>query len=197
MARPLSSLSQAGYTLPELLLVLAIGATAAGMAVPLWSSAIDHMNASAAARLVAGRIATARLEAVRRSSVVALMFEPRGDDYAFRPVLDGNGNGLRAADVTAGIDVATGPSEQLSEHFGAARFGLLPGLPDIDGASGNADGVRIGSSSFLSLTPLGTATAGTLYVHGRRAQFAVRIVGATGRTRVFFYDTGVRKWIPR
>ena len=187
----------AGYTLLELLLVMAVATTIAGVAVPLWRSTLDHMNTSAAARYLAGRIALARLDAVRRSTVVGLRFQADADDYVYRLVLDGNGNGLRTADVTAGTDVPLGPPERLGDQFRGVSFGLAPGVPDIDGGSGNADGVRIGSTPFLSLTPLGTATGGTLYVRGPRTQFAIRILGATGRARLFFYDPGLRRWIAR
>ena len=186
-----------GYTLVELLLGLAIVTTVAGLALPLWSTTLEHSNASGAARHVAARIAFARLDAIRRSSVVALRFEPNGDDYSYRPFVDGNGNGLRAADITAGVDTPLGAAERLGQHFRDVRFGLIPGIPEIDGGTGNADGVRIGSTSFLSLTPIGSATGGTVYIRGARSQFAVRILGATGRTRLFFYDTGARRWIPR
>jgi hypothetical protein len=57
--------------------------------------------------------------------------------------------------------------------------------------------VRIGAARILTMSPDGTATSGTLYVQGRRAQYAVRVLGATGRTRVFKYDTGARTWISR
>jgi len=78
------------------------------------------------------------------------------------------------------------------------RFGLLPGLPDVDGvADGGTEGVRIGTARMLTLSPNGTATSGTLYVQGRRAQYAVRVLGATGRTRILKYDTGAGTWISR
>ena len=181
----------------ELLLVLAIAATLSGLAVPLWSNTAEHMNVSAAIRHLAGRIALARLDAVRRSSVVGLRFERQGDDYTYQLFLDGNGNGLRAADVTSGADTPLGPIERLPDQFRGVSFGLIPGVAEIDGGTGNPDGVRIGASSFLSLTPLGTTTGGKLYVRGTRTQFALRILGATGRTRVFFYEQGVRRWIAR
>lgn len=186
-----------GYTLLELLFVVGLGATVAGLAIPLWASTTDHLAASAATRQLAGRIAHARLDAVRRSSVVGLRFERQGDDYTYQPVLDGNGNGLRAADVASGADRPLGPVERLGEQFRDVSFGLLPSIPDIDGGTGDPDGVRIGSTSFLSLTPLGTATGGTLYVRSVRTQFAIRILGATGRARVFFYHPGLRRWIAR
>jgi type II secretory pathway pseudopilin PulG len=187
----------AGYTVVELLFVLAIAAILSGLAVPLWSNTTEHMSASAAVRHLAGRVALARLDAVRRASVVGLRFERQGDDYTYQLFLDGNGTGLRAADVTSGADTPLGPVERLTDQFPGVSFGLIPGIPEIDGGTGNADGVRIGASSFLSLTPLGTTTGGTLYVRGARTQFALRILGATGRTRVFIYEQGVRRWIAR
>jgi type II secretory pathway pseudopilin PulG len=190
-------MKSAGYTLVELLFVMAVAATVGGVALPLWANTVDHLNTSAAARYLAGRIALARLDAVRRSTVVGLRFDRQGADYVYRLLLDGNGNGLRTADVTAGIDVPLGPVERLSDQFRGVSFGLLPGIPDLNGGSGSPDGVRIGSTPFLSLTPIGTATGGTLYVRGPRTQFAIRILGATGRARLFFYDPGPGRWIAR
>ena len=186
-----------GYTLLELVLSVATAATLAGMAIPVATSTVDHLRTSAAARHVAARIATARLDAIRRSTTVALRFERAGEDYSFSTVIDGNANGIRAADITRGDDRVLSPPERLAHNFSGVVFGLHPGVPDIDGAAGSLDGVRIGSSAFLSLTPLGTSTSGTLYVRGRRAQFAVRILGATGRVRVFRYDGGIRRWTSR
>lgn len=193
-ARPASS---CGFTVIELLLVLAIATTLVGLSFPLWSRTSEHINTSAAARHLAGRIALARLDAVRRSAVVGLRFERQGDDYSYQLMLDGNGNGLRAADVMSGADMPLGPVERLPDQFRGVSFGLIPGLPEIDGGTGNPDGVRIGATTFLSLTPVGTATGGTLYVRGARTQFAIRILGATGRTRVFFYEAGTQRWIAR
>jgi hypothetical protein len=72
----------------------------------------------------------------------------------------------------------------------------MPGVPDADGDADNADGdgVRIGSARLLTLGPNGTATSGTLYLHGRRLQFAVRVFGVTGRARVLRYDAASRRW---
>ena len=58
--------------------------------------------------------------------------------------------------------------------------------------------MRIGRSRILTFTPIGTATSGTLYLRGRGSiQFAVRVLGATGRTRVLRYDARLRKWVAR
>jgi prepilin-type N-terminal cleavage/methylation domain-containing protein len=192
-----SSPLQNGYSLIELMLAISIATTVTGLAVPLVTGTIEHLRAAGAARYLAARIASTRLDAVRRSSVVGLRFEPRGTDYAFTPVLDGNGNGLRALDVAGGVDRPIGPNERLEDQFAGTSIGLLPGIPDLDGVTGSADGLRIGPSAFLSVAPNGSCTSGTVYVHGRRSQFAVRALGATGRVRFFFYDRGTRQWITR
>ena len=186
-----------GYSLLELIFALGLVAALAGIAVPIASGTIDYVRTSGAARYAAACVAAIRLDAVRRSTTVAIRFVPAGADYAFATFLDGNGNGLRAADVTSGVDRPIKPNEQLSDRFAGTSFGLLPGIPDLDGASGSSDGVRIGSSSFLSAAPNGSCTGGTLYVHGRRSQYAVRILGATGRVRFYSFDTGAGRWITK
>jgi hypothetical protein len=74
----------------------------------------------------------------------------------------------------------------------------MPDVPDANGESGTGqDGVRIGSARILTMSVDGTATSGTLYVRGRRSQYAVRVLGVTGRTRMLQYHAGDRTWINR
>jgi prepilin-type N-terminal cleavage/methylation domain-containing protein len=187
-----------GFTLIEALFAVAIITTLAGIALPLTARAVDELRTLAAARYLAGRIAHSRVDAIRRSTSVGMRFEPSDPDYVFTPYADGNGNGVRTADILRGVDRPTGVPRRLGDSFAGVRFGLAPGLPDVDGsAGGGADGVRIGAVRILTMSPDGTATSGTLYVQGRRAQFAVRVLGATGRTRVFKYETGAGTWISR
>jgi hypothetical protein len=189
--------TQAGYTLADLLLVAATATTLTGMALPLSATTIDHVRTAAAARYVAARVAALRIDAVRRSATTALRFERSGPDYTLAAFVDGNGNGLRAADVAKGIDRALDTPERLDSRFQGTGFGLRDGVPDLDGGVGNPDGVRIGASKFLSFAPDGGSTSGTLYVTGRRGQYAVRVLGATGRVRLFVYDAGGKRWLPR
>jgi hypothetical protein len=186
-----------GVSLIEVLFGTALAATLVGIAVPATSGALDSIRTAGAARYIASRIATARINAVATSASAAVRFEPDGEDYAFTSYADGNGNGVRSADIRTGVDRATSRAERLRDHYAGVRFGLRPGIPDLDGARGNADGVRIGASRILSLASNGSATSGTLYVQGRRTQFAVRVLGATGRVRVFEYDEGAGSWNSR
>ena len=188
---------QAGFTFLELLFTVALIATILSMALPAFSDAIDAQRTASAARYVAGRVFLARMEAVKRSASVALRFEEEDGDYAYAAYVDGNANGVRTLDIRTGVDRMLMDRERLAYNFPGVRFGLMPGVPDADGAPdrSNGDGVRIGSARVLTLGANGTATAGTLYVHGRQRQYAVRVFGVTGRTRVLRYDAKTRKWI--
>src|SRR5689334_24679855 len=49
--------------------------------------------------------------------------------------------------------------------------------------------LRIGNTSLLVFSPLGSSTSGTLYVAAHRGpQMAIRVFGATGRVRVLMLD---------
>jgi len=59
----------------------------------------------------------------------------------------------------------------------------------------NPDPVRFGSSNIASFSPLGSCTAGTLFLRSTGgAQFAVRIAGVTGRSRVLRYESLKSGW---
>jgi len=196
-AKSNSRIGRAGFTLIELLLTMAVAATLTGIAIPVIGGTVEEIRLAGAARHIAARVAAARIDAIRRSTTVGLRFVATGSDYSYITYVDTNGNGLRTTEITSGVDVALSARECLRDKYPGAEFGLIAGIPDLDGGSGSADGVRVGTSRILSLSPNGSATSGTLYVHGRRGQYAVRILGATARTRVFAYDTGARRWVSR
>ena len=61
-----------------------------------------------------------------------------------------------------------------------------------------SDAIRVGSHRVLVFTPYGTASGGTVYLRGRDgAAYAIRVLGATARTRVVHYDRGTGLWTLR
>jgi len=185
----------AGFTLLELLLSIAVGVAITTISLPMTNRIVDEVRAAGAARYVASRIMRIRLDAVRQSRAIALRFVKDGDDYTYTPYADGNGNGIRTADIQDGIDQPIGPPERIGDKFAGVRFVLGQGVPDLDGAkSTDLDGVRIGKSGILTIGGDGTATSGTLYLRGRGGQYAVRVLGATGRTRVLVFESGEGTW---
>lgn len=194
-----SSASPSGYSLVELVCVMAIVGTLSAMTVPGFLATLDDLRAMGAARYVAARLQRARMEAVARSSNVALQFVSTADGYAYGVYVDGNGNGIRTADIQHGIDRELMPPEHLPALFNGVDFGVLPGLPPVDSGSSppGADPIKLGSSNILTFSPIGTASPGSLYLLGRRgAQYVVRVSGETGRARVLKFDPAVRRWNP-
>jgi type II secretory pathway pseudopilin PulG len=186
-----------GYTTLELLMVVSITIVASGAAIPLATNSVDRTRAAGAARYVAGRMATARFEAVRRSAFVAIRFVRDDAGFSLRSYVDGNRNGVLSGDITRGIDVPLTAGERLEHHYSGITFGILPNVTGLDpGQPFNAaDPVQIGPTTLLSFSPLGSSTAGTLFIRGQRGtQFAVRVLGATGRTRTFEFNFGDARW---
>ena len=189
-----------GYSLLELLMVIAIIVIVSGAAIPLAYGNVDRTRAAGAARYVAGRMAMARFEAVRRSAHVAIRFVELGGEYSLRTYVDGNGNGVLSRDIGRGVDVPITLEERLNHHFPGVTFGILPNVTSIDAGQpfNPGDPVQIGSSTLLSFSPTGACTSGTIFIRGlRHTQFAVRVLGATGRTRVFEFNFGDGKWQTR
>ncbi|MBI1875291.1 MAG: GspH/FimT family pseudopilin [Acidobacteria bacterium] len=170
------------------------------MAIPVGAGAIDEVNASTAARYLVTRFRLARLEAVKRSSAVGFRFQSHEGRYDLGCYADGNGDGLRARDIGRGVDPPIGNSERLGDRFRGVDFGFLPGVPAIDEPTGNGGGdpIRLGASDILSFNPLGSASSGTVYLRGRvQQQYAIRILGITGRVRLWRFDLSTRTWTPR
>lgn len=182
-ARPEPS---AGYTLIELIFVVALTGLLAAMAVPQGMAGIERSRTLGAARYLAGRLALARTHAVARSANEALLFTAEAGTYRVATYRDGNGNGVRTRDIGAGIDPVVEASVRFSDLFpGVSLFMDDP-----------ADNSAPEASVLMSFAPIGTATSRTLYLRGRDAsQYAVRVLGATGRTRVLRYVNATRQWI--
>jgi type II secretory pathway pseudopilin PulG len=190
---------QAGASVVDLLIVVTIVASIAALAVPPLTASADAADAAAAARHVAGLVARARFEAARRNRAVALRFTTTAAEPTFSLVVDGDGDGVSAADVASGVDAEIRPPDRLSDHFGGARFAVAGSIPAIDGGVlTELDGaIRLGATQQISVAPLGTATSGTVYIASRRGvQYAVRIAGVTGRVRVLRYVPGAVPWRP-
>ncbi len=188
---------EAGFSLAELLTIMAAAATVFAIAVPQLFGYQDQARGAAAARCVASRLHLARMEALKRSAHVAIGFFTTGTEIEYAVYLDGNGNGVRTAEVADGTDPPLSKRERLGYDFPGAVFGIVEGTPSIDGSGPltGVDPIRVGRSPWVSFSPLGGATPGTIYVRGPDfRQWAIRITGATGRVRVFAFDPATRTW---
>ncbi len=188
------------FTLLEALFVTSLLAIiCAALAPPLLSS-LDASRARGAARYLAGRLYLARVEALKRSVHVALKVEDAASGYRYTFYADGNGDGVRTADIADNIDRPISPADRLDEKFRDVTFGIAEGVTEIDspGTSlpAGSDPVRFGTGNLVSFSPMGSATSGTFYILGKgKQQTAVRVLGITGRIRVLRFDFRTSKWI--
>jgi hypothetical protein len=168
--------------------VVAVVSVLGGVAVAQVLSSIEHSRGYAAAKYLGGRFSLARAQAVARGASVGVRFDEGVRGFTFSVFQDGDGDGIRTADIHAGVDRLIEPATVLFEQFPGVDFGLTPGAP-------GTDPIQLGSTNILTFTPVGTATPGTIYIRDRKgSQWAVRVLGSTGRTRVLRYDMA-RGWL--
>jgi hypothetical protein len=116
-------------------------------------------------------------------------------------VEDGNGNGLRTAEIRRGVDPTISGPHHLQDRVEDVRLGFPPGgpFPRIPPRAGNIvdtdDPVQFGRSDIVAFSPLGRSSSGTLYItDGRRGLFGIVLFGPSTRVRVWRYDTVGGKW---
>jgi len=185
-----------GLTLAELLIVLTLVLIVAAFAVPTTAATVDAGRVNHAAGTMATRFRLARQEAIAQSRSVALVFDQLNGRWTFQVCVDGNGNGIRRSEIASGTDACIEGPVDLQAMFPGIRIDVDPTLRGPAGEPGSPDPVRFGASDIASFSPLGSCTAGTLFLRSPLgAQYAVRIGGATSRVRVLRYDEVSRAWL--
>ena len=188
---------EAGTSLVEAVIAAAVAVTVGAVSVPAITGQRDALRAAGAARHVAALVHATRAEALGRGVHVALVFQPSGQDVRFAMFADRNNDGVRSADIAAGVDRQVSAWVRIGDQFPRAVFGIVPGVADPDSGSAlTGSPLKLGGSSVLSFGPAGGATSGTLYLRGpAEQQYAVRLLGATGRSRLLRFDFRGRQWI--
>ena len=185
--------SAAGLSLIEVLFALSLTLAAAGAGIPALLEINRAVRLRSGASFVSGYLQRARLEAIRRARMVGVRFRPAGTDWLMGVYVDGNGNGVRTADILSGTDAMLDGEIALSGRAASIRFARLADVPDVNGASAG-DAVRFGTSAIASFDADGSASSGSLYLTDGRTQIAVTVTPATGRVRLRRWDTRLRVW---
>lgn len=191
-------MNERGHTLVEMIVVLAILVIFGTLAIPHIRAYSAEVHLLGAGQVFRGEFRQARSMAVMRGVNTALRFESRGGGWWLATYADGNRNGVLSSEIALGIDKRVAGPRQLTTGAPDVRVAINPGTPAIPPESGTldpADPIRFGSSNMLSFSPLGTATAGTLYLAGPYAQAAVRVTPGTARVRLMVCRGG--RWIQR
>ena len=186
-----------GYSLLELMAAMTLGVTLSAAAVPEYLAAVDAVRASGAVHHISARLQRARMEAIGRSAMVGVQFTQTSAGYSYAVYVDGNRNGVLTRDIQRGVDRSIAAAERLPDQFTGVEFGAIPGLPPVDpgGSPPGTDPIRLGSGNIASFSALGTSSSGTVYIRSRRdVQYAVRIFGETGKTRMLKFDPRTGQW---
>ncbi|HXG88971.1 MAG TPA: GspH/FimT family pseudopilin [Vicinamibacterales bacterium] len=186
-----------GAALIDVVFTCGLVAVIAAIAIPTLHATRDRDAARMAARYLANRLHVVRTEAIRRNTQVALRVDADDRDF-IGMYADGDGDGVLQRDIDRGIDRAIAPDVHLADLFAAVALNIAADVPDPDGNGtllAGSDPVRIGSSTLWSFSPIGSATSGTVYLAARTGpQVALRVLGATGRTRVLWFDAASSTW---
>jgi hypothetical protein len=182
----------------EVLAVLAIAAAGMAIAAPAAATLRTAGRGTAAARQVALELQAARWRAVARARGHGLLFERDGTGWTFRLALDGNGNGMRAAEIRTGADPTVLPPRRLEDLVPHVRLGLpagvtVPRIPPAVGALDGDDPVQFGASDLVAFGPVGGASSGTIYLTDGTDAWGVVLFGPSCRLRVWHWD-GRRGW---
>jgi type II secretory pathway pseudopilin PulG len=185
-----------GVALLDVIFTCGLIAIVAAIAIPSLHASRERTAPLLAARFLAGKLNMLRIEAVRRNQVVAMRLDP--DDLGkYATYVDGDGDGVRQRDIEDAIDPAIESEAHVAHYFALAAVKVplpVPG-PDGDMIEASSDPIRIGSTNFLSFSPTGASTSGTIYLAGADGtQVCVRVFGGTGRVRVLWFDRARRTW---
>lgn len=186
---------ETGASLIEALLVLGIAMTTASVSLPAFNSAVSSSRGRQAAAFVAGQLRATQLQAVRSNRSAALVFDLVGGRWQFRLCTDGNGNGVRRAEISSAIDPCVAGPTDIQPLFPDVSIAVDPELRGPEGEAGSSDPVRFGASDIASFSPGGTGSSGSLFLRSTTGQhFLIRVTGVTGRTRMLRHDPEGAGW---
>lgn len=192
----------AGFSLAELLVVLAIVATIVCVSIPSMQTMRRRDAVRAAARRMETVIRFVRSRAIVRHANSAVKFRHDPDGWVWLVYDDGDGDGVRNNDIRRGVDPLVRGPEVLLDPDGPVAIALPP-FPIRDPDSSRrlgpkAKAVRFNRSSLCSFSPIGGGTSGSVFMtDGSEMVAAIRVLGTSGRVRIQWLDVRTGRWSNR
>ena len=214
---------QSGFSLPEIMIVVAILGIGAALTVPTWNRMQTNARAKTTARMISNAFQSARAHAIMtEENHVVLWTAVAPDDACNNPIpgpivilADANGNCC----IDAGEDVLA-VSADPAEDFGGLNWGITfatAAVPE-DGGGGayttgssfsdpagtqthwvafRGDGVPVGFSNACAIGQVGTGAGGIYVTNGAvedgQRDYAV-ILSALGVPKVYAWDASLGSW---
>ena len=192
---------QSGYSLLEILTVVAIIGTIAAVTVPAFGTIQRRAALRAAASELRGIFHVARSRAISRHVNCGVKFSLVGGEWQYALYDDGDGDGVRNDDISRGIDRRASESRPALRESRAVSIGVIDRSfvdPDGERTAPSASPVRFNRSSICSFSPFGESTPGTIYLTDRGDQlYAVRVYGNTASIRTLRYEVKSGRWVSR
>jgi hypothetical protein len=188
-----------GMSLVGLTLTMTVAVALIVAAVPTMASLSAAVAVRSAAYEAATALYRARAYAITRNVHVGVKFRKNGNRYEWALYRDGNGNGVRTAEIARGVD------RRLPVYVPWDRKDVLPSIladcrvPDPSNPGGYLDHpedpIRFGVSDICSFSPAGESSPGSIYLSdGRNRMAVVRVLGRTAKIRVLYWRRGERAW---
>jgi hypothetical protein len=190
---------QRGISLTELIASTAVVAVLVLVGVPVADDAQRAAALSHSTAQVHGLLVRCRATAVLRSRNCAVVFD-RTTDRGWRCYVaeDGDGDGVRRADIHHGVDLVVGPDVAI--EAGAAGPGILDGEVPDPGGQGRLGGdlddpIRAGAGNIISFSSAATGSPSSVYLTDfARRMVVLRVYGGTGRINRLSWQRGWTRW---
>jgi prepilin-type N-terminal cleavage/methylation domain-containing protein len=184
-----------GMSLLELLVVLGLIGLFVVVSTANVTATQRQLDFDQFAREVVTSLEKCRWKAFEQRCYTGVLISQRPDNaYDFSFYRDGNGNGIRTADISHGTDTTTYrtiPVQRASRDIEAAVLKTgVPEIPPKKGMLNPLDPIKFGKSNIISFSPDGQSSSGTLYLscHSQKRMYAVVLYGPTARISLWKYS---------
>lgn len=167
--------NRAGFTLVELIVVVAIVGILGGVATPMIMRWLPNMRLKIAARDLYGNMQNSRMKAVKTNTASAIVFDPANGSYHIctEPGIDNNWTTLANNTVTETVTLANYGSGISFGHGG------ITGNNSVVGAAFPGDDVSYAVvNNVLTIEPDGITSSGYVYLENENQDLRVYAIGS-------------------